>query len=461
MSVTEVVGKRVAVLGGGIEGAASVRWLLKQGATVTVHDATDRAELIEAERLATAGASFVTGPSYLDGLDGYDLIVRSPGVPFLTPEVQAARDAGVPVTSQTKLFFERCPVPVIGITGTKGKGTTATLLRDMLAAGGERVHLGGNIGTPPLEFLADITDGDQVILELSSFQLQDLDRSPHLALVTNLGEDHLDHHADPDEYATAKANLLTYQSKDDLTILNADDPGSRRFARTGQGQRLWFGRQADRPPCATYDVPDGQIEVDLDGSGRQPIISINDIPIPGPHNLANVMAAALAARRLGISPERIEQAVIGFKPLPYHLEPLGTIRDVSYVNDSYSTSPTATIPALESFEGPVVLIAGGSDKGLDYARLAEEVADRCKAVVLIPPAGERLAAAIQGLSQDIRPNTVMVSDKSEVFPAVSKLVAPGDTVLLSPAAASFGWFDGYRDRGAWFSAQVAKLGSVD
>jgi UDP-N-acetylmuramoylalanine--D-glutamate ligase len=455
MTMTELAGKTVAVLGGGVEGASSARWLLRHDAQVTVRDAADPSTLVSAKALHRDGAEYVTGDDYLVGLERYDVIVRSPGIPFETHEVQAALAAGVTVTSQTKLFFERCPVSIIGITGTKGKGTTATLLRDMLLAAGETVHLGGNIGLPPLDFLSDIHDGDRVILELSSFQLQDLTASPHLAIVTNLGSDHLDHHADLDEYATAKENILRHQTAEDVAILNADDPGSRRLDRVGKGRRAYFGRQARRAPAATYDVPDGQVEVDVDGQRKQPVVSINDIPIPGPHNLQNVMAASLAARWLGATPEQIERAVIAFKALPYHLEPLGTVNGVTYVNDSYSTSPTATLPALESVKPPVILIAGGSDKGLDYTDLAKQLLTRTKAVIVIPPAGERIARAIQELGDG--PQIVVVNAPEEVFQQLSGIVKPGDTVLLSPAAASFGWFDNYRERGAWFSREVAKL----
>lgn len=461
MEPTEVAGKRVAVLGGGIEGAASARWLVAQGAEVTIHDAAEAESLPANVELEALGVTFVNGARYLDDLAGYDLIVRSPGVPFLNPAVQAAITADVLVTSQTKLFWERCPVPIVGITGTKGKGTTATLLRDMLQAVGKTVHLGGNIGTPPLEFLDQIGSEDTVILELSSFQLQDLDRSPQLAIITNLGEDHLDHHADPDEYAAAKANILKHQSANDWAILNADDPGSRQYDSTGAGRRAWFGRSTHEAPAVTFDEGHDAVSFVPESGEPKPILTTSDIPVPGPHNLSNVMAAALAASLLGGSAEDIKRAVAAFKPLPYHLEPLGTVDDVTYVNDSYSTGPTSAIPALESFEGPVVLVAGGSDKGLDYSQLAEEICDRCRAVILIPPAGNRIEEAINRQPQDVRPQLVRVSDKSEIFPALQDLVRSGDTVLLSPAAASFGWFDGYRDRGAWFSEQVAALGESD
>jgi UDP-N-acetylmuramoylalanine--D-glutamate ligase len=450
---TEVTNKSVAVLGGGVEGASSARWLLDQGAAVTIHDASDPSTLVSAKALQDAGATFVTGPDYLEGLERYDVIVRSPGIPFETHEVQAALAAGVPVTSQTKLFFERCPVSIIGITGTKGKGTTATLLHDMLKTAGETVHVGGNIGVPPLDFLAEIRPGHRVILELSSFQLQDLTQSPQVAVVTNLGSDHLDHHADQEEYAAAKENILRYQDGDDLAILNADDEGSRRFDSVGQGKRACFGRTAQLPPYASLDSHSQEVIVEVES--RETVMRAAEIPIPGPHNLQNVMAASLAARLLGATPRQIAAAVRKFKPLPYHLEPLGTVNGVTYVNDSYSTSPTSTIPALESFEDPVILIAGGSDKGLDYSDLARELRARTKAVIVIPPAGDRIARAVQ--ESDDGPEIRVAAAPEEVFPILAELAHAGDTVLLSPAAASFGWFDNYRERGAWFSREVAKL----
>lgn len=450
--VTDLSQKSVAVLGGGVEGASSARWLLEQGAQVTVRDAADSSSLVSAKSLQEAGVQYVTGEEYLHGVEDYDILVRSPGIPFETHEVQTALAAGVTVTSQIKLFFERCPVDIIGITGTKGKGTTATLLRDMLLAAEETVHLGGNIGVPPLDFLSEIKAGDRVILELSSFQLQDMTQSPQMAIVTNLGSDHLDHHVDHDEYASAKENILRYQAAEDVAILNSDDTGSHRFDTVGSGKRAYFGKTATLPPRASL-TEQGEVMVEVESP--ETILPASEIPLPGPHNMQNVMAASLAARLLGVMPADIATAVRAFKPLPYHLEPLGTIDGVTYVNDSYSTSPTATMPALESFEEPVVLIAGGAEKGLEYSELAKMLPVRTKAVIVIPPAGERIAHAVRESGEELEMKVANAPE--DVFPLLAELAQPGDTVLLSPAATSFNWFDNYRERGAWFSREVAKL----
>lgn len=457
MAASGLTGQKVAVIGAGTEGLAMAGWLLAQGATVTLRDQRGPAELPQTKKLMEGGTKLIANSQYLEGLTDYDVIFRSPGVPFLTKEIQAALKDGVLVTSQTKLFFERCPAPIVGITGTKGKGTTATMLRDILVAGGQKPYLGGNIGFPPINFLDLLTPDDTVILELSSFQLQDITVSPHLAVVTNLGIDHLNHHADVEEYYKAKENILRYQTPEDTAVLNADDPESKRLGAVGDGQRLFFGHDAtDQTAFVEKDV----VKVRT-GSEVSEVLPLSEIPVPGPHNLSNVLAAVAAGSQFGIESALMGQAIRDFKPLPYHLESVGEREGVLYVNDSYSTAPTSSVPAIESFDRPLILILGGYDKGIDFTVLAERVVDsRTKAVVLIGAVGPRIGTLIEETAQRRKvagPILEIVSDIESIVPTAARLAKAGDVVLFSPATASLDQFKSYQERGKYFTEQVRSL----
>lgn len=446
MVVPNWSGRRVAVLGAGKEGQSAVSYLLRHGAKVTVCDAATELP----DRWKNQNVAFRLGEQeYLEGLHDFETIVRSPGIPFLNPHIQQAMRAGSEITSQTKLFLEACPVPVIGVSGTKGKGTTASLIANMVEQSGRRAWLGGNIGTPFLDFLEHIKPGELVVAELSSFQLQDLTVSPHLAVMTNLEVDHLDHHRDVAEYHAAKRPLVAFQGRGDVAVLNADDPAvMKEIAGEGKASKRYFSLKSK----ADARVEGESVFIKQDEELVE-VCALSDIQLRGPHNLKNVMAAALASDAVGVAPADMQKAIREYQGLPHHLEVVGTFDGVTYVDDSYATNPTAAIPALESFAEPLVLIVGGHDKGLDYARLAETVRDRpVKAVLLIGEAGERIAGALKTVGS--RAKLVRVNDKFKLVPAARKLASKGDVVLLSPAAASFGMFANYRERGEYFAEQV-------
>lgn len=453
--VTELRGRRVAVVGAGREGVSSAAWLIRQGARVTVCDRQDRRALGDTYRkLSRQGVTdWRLGPKYLDGLTGFDVVVRTPLRPYLSPEIQRAKRAGVTVTSQTKLFFERCPAPIIGVTGTKGKGTTASLLAAMLKTAGKRVHLGGNIGTPALGFLGRVKRGDIVVLELSSFQLQDLDRSPAVAVVTNVTADHLDYHATVREYRSAKRAITKYQRRTDIAVLNADDPGSRPFA-TDPGRVRWFS--ARKPQRGGGELRDGWITV----RGKR-VLRATELLLPGEHNLQNALAACLAAEAFGAGPRAMGKAIKAFRGLPYHMEYLGTKGGVRYFNDSYAAHPVAAIPAIVSVDTPLVFIAGGKHKKLDFGELARTLLRKeVRAVLLIPPEGRRIATAIRQAYQASGrpvPPLVPLARKSRIVPEARRHARPGDTVLFSPATSSMGWFTDFIDRGEYFSQHVRGL----
>ncbi len=441
--------RRIALAGFGQEGRATYDYLTSHGADdVTILDR--RADI----RDIPDGAKTVLGPEYLDALTKYDIIFRSPGLPIHSSEFQAALAAGVEITSHTRLFFELRPQRIIGISGTKGKGTTAGLVRAILEEADIPVRLGGNIGTPPLSFVDELGDEDWVVLELSSFQLEDATVSPEIAILTNLTADHLDYHQSIEAYHAAKSSLVTFQANSGLAVFNADDPGSKDFAKQhAPGIKRWFSTEQH---ADAYVENDG---VYLESSGH--VCATSQIPVPGKHNLHNVLAACLVAEALGVRTPQMAEAIQRYRGLPYHLEVLGSKSGITYVNDSYATSPTATIPAIESFSQPMVLIAGGAEKGLDYTELGEAIINSpVKALVLIRPVGDAILRAVQDAAANagvVTPHYEFIASPDEILPACRGLAQEGDVVLLSPAAASFGLFKDYRERGRFFSEAVSRL----
>lgn len=466
----ELVGKRIAILGAAREGSATARWLIDRGLVPVVCDRLTRLELGKTyDELSGLGVTdWQLGKDYLEGLvqDGkplFDLVFRTPQLPAHDDQLEAARAAGVTVTSLTKVFFDLCPCPIVGVTGTKGKGTTAGLLHEMLKAGGQESFLGGNIGNPPLEFLDDLTRDSIVVLELSSFQLEDLERSPHVAIVTNVTADHLDRHKSVEEYRAAKRPIVAYQDADDLAILNQDDPGAKAMAEFAGGPVAWFSVHRPVSDGAYVDTSSGSDSLTLAfGNDTGEICRADQLLVPGPHNRANVLAASVAAARFGVSRQAMRAAAIAYRGLPYHLEFIGEHNDVKFYNDSYATNQTATIPAVESFEQPLVLIVGGQGKGLEYDELAKAILGReIRVVVTMPPEGERIEAALINVAEEAGtalPDIQPIATKEEIVPTAVKLAQPGDVVLFSPAATSFNWFESYTKRGEFFSAAVRDLG---
>ncbi len=457
----ELTGQRIAVLGVAREGIATVRWLVKHGAVPAVCDRMSRDELgATYAELAKLGVSdWRLGDDYLDALGDFDVVFRTPLLPVNDPRLTAAREAGVTVTSQTKLFLALCPAPVIGVTGTKGKGTTAGLIHAMCEAAGRSSFLGGNIGRPMLEFLDELGAADTVVLELSSFQLEDLERSPHVAVVTNLTADHLDRHESVEEYHAAKRSIVRFQGADDLAVLNQDDSGTKALSEFAGGPLAWFSIR--RPVSDGAYMEKDELRL-VFGEDHGAICRADELLVPGPHNLANALAASVAAAAMGVPREAMRTAIKHYRGLPYHLEFVGEHGGVRYFNDSYATNPTATIPAIESFEQPLVLVLGGQGKGLEYDDLAKTILERqVRGIVTIPPEGEKIEAALINVAElsgrpvpDIQP----IASQEEIVPTAAKLARPGDVVLFSPAATSFGWFENYTKRGEFFTAQVKALG---
>ncbi len=461
----DMINKKIAILGLGQENIALVRYLIKIGANnICICDKKAKDEFTNIDDIKNAVSKWQSGSDYLSNLQDFDLIFRTPGLHYLSPEIQSAKNAGAEISSQTKLFFDLCPAKIIGVTGTKGKGTTSTLIYDILnhdpvksddhgASNGQQIYLAGNIGKAPIEFINELKSEDIVVLELSSFQLQDMEKSPQISVVLNVTEDHLDVHHNRAEYIEAKKNIVRHQTKSDFSVINADYMTSIEFALETKAQVFWFSRQKSIDQGVWVK---NKSEIVLQtNSVEQKIIDVKDIVLRGEHNWENICAAALASYLAGAQINVIAQTIKEFKGLEHRLELVRELNGVKFYNDSFSTNPDTTIAAIKSFTEPIILIVGGSEKNADYQAVGRELSkSSVKTVIAIGVTGPRIVTQITS------PDIEIISDCKnieEVVKTAFEKAKPGDIVLLSPASASFGWFANYKERGQKFKEQVNSL----
>ena len=437
-------GKRIAVLGLGVSNRPLVRLLLEFGCNVVGCDRTPREklenEVLELERL---GCKLHVGDDYLAGVEA-DVVFRTPGMHPGNPAIQALKERGAEVTSEMEVFFEVSPCHLIAVTGSDGKTTTTTLIAEMLKAAGKTVWLGGNIGTPLLPLVRQMQKEDFAVVELSSFQLMDMRRSPQRALITNLAPNHLDIHKDMDEYVDAKKNIFRYQGEGDLLVLNADNPITASFR--GPGRTRFFSRLGEGDVC----IRDGVI-----CRGQTPVLPVSDILLPGVHNVENYMAAIAMVEGLA-SDEDIRQVAKTFGGVEHRIE-LVRIKDgVRFYNDSIASSPTRTIAGLRSFPEKVILIAGGYDKHIPYDPLGPEICAHVKKLFLNGATGPKIRAAVERCPGD-KPEMVDCPDFASAVKAAAEAAEPGDVVLMSPASAAFDQFKNFMVRGNYFKELVKEL----
>lgn len=444
--------QRVTILGLGVfgGGAGAARYFAERGARVHVTDLRPEAELKESlDALSDLPVSYHLGEHSPADFAGTDLVVVNPAVPPDAPGLAMAREAGARIDTEINLFLKHCPAPVTAITGTHGKSTTAAMLGDMLRAAGMRAWVGGNLGGSLLPSVDGIRQKDAVVLEVSSFQAQRLRwlrKSPHVVVALNLTPNHLDRHADMEEYAAAKRELLRYQGLCDYAVLNADDPALGEWRDIGGGCKLFIGEAegADIRVAGEHvlaGAPEPWLEFSLGG-----------LQIPGGHNRFNAACAGVAASLLGAPREAIETALAAFKGLPERLEFVRERDGVRFYNDSIATTPESAMAALDAFDAPVVLIAGGSSKNHAFDRLGERIRARCRAAVLVGKTAEEIAAAISDGVPVARHNNFR-----QAVADAARRAQPGDVVLLSPACASFDLFRNYRERGRVFVEAVSAL----
>jgi UDP-N-acetylmuramoylalanine--D-glutamate ligase len=455
--ITDWSNKKVAILGLGVEGLASLQFLQKKGASIWVLERKEREELDQkiVTQAEEVGVQFVLGKNYLDTLSQFDVIFRSPGVKRLRTELIEAEKQGVIITSQTKVFFDLCPAQIIGVTGTKGKGTTASLIYEMLKAAGKDVYLGGNIGVPPLTFLEKLQPTSWVVLELSSFQLQDLHKSPHVAVMLMVTSEHMDYHATQEEYVDAKRNILRFQTKDDFAVINRDYPASNESDMYTEGKIYLVSRERETDDACF--CANGKVVVRKTGSDDV-IIDNTEILLPGKHNLENVCAAVMAAKLAQVGDKHIVQVLKTFRGLEHRLELVREVNGVKYYDDSFSTTPETAIAAIEAFPNPKILILGGSPKGSDFTELGKVLreTESIKAIIGIGDEWYRIKEQL-GTKPEQMLLIENVENMQSVVAAAAKIATKGDIVLLSPACASFGMFKNYKDRGEQFKKEVSKL----
>ena len=445
--------KRAAVIGVGVSNQPLLKLLLEAGIDVTVCDKKDRAALGPlGDDLEKLGCKLHLGPEYLEGLD-QDVIFRTPG---LHPRyLEQARAGGSVVTSEMEVFFDVCPCPILAVTGSDGKTTTTTIIARLLEAAGRRVHLGGNIGHPLLAEAESIRREDWAVVELSSFQLLTMKRSPHIAVLTNLAPNHLDVHTDMDEYVAAKANILAFQTLADRAVCNWDNPITRELCEKTPGKQIYFTRiSREIPACGCYLQEDAIWY--RDESGAREVLPLADILLPGAHNVENYMAAICAVQGL-VPDEAIRAFARTFGGVEHRIELVRERHGVRWYNDSIASSPSRTIAGLRSFREKVILIAGGKDKGISYAPLGPEVNDHVKLLILCGATAGVIREAVE-TAENYRGLEILTA---EDYPAAVRLAdgrsGEGDVVLLSPASTSFDRFKNFEERGRVFKDLVRAL----
>lgn len=446
-------GKRVAVIGVGISNQPLLRLLLDAGIDVTACDRKDRTALGQlGDDLEKLGCKLRLGPDYLEGLD-QDVIFRTPGLHPRFLEHTKAR--GSVVTSEMEVFFDVCPCPIIGVTGSDGKTTTTTIIARLLEEAGHTVHLGGNIGHPLLSEAGSIKPTDWAVVELSSFQLLTMRRSPQIAVLTNLAPNHLDVHTSMDEYVNAKANLLAYQTADDRAVCNFDNDITRELSSRISGKVFYFTRRTGQIPARGCYLKENAVWY-RDESGEREVLPLTDILLPGVHNVENYMAAICAVQGL-VPDDAVRSFARTFGGVEHRIELVRERRGVRWYNDSIASSPSRTIAGLRSFQEKVILIAGGKDKGISYAPLGPVVNDHVKLLILCGATAQVIREAVEQ-AENYRDLEILVA---EDYPAAvcmaDKHARAGDVVLLSPASTSFDRFRNFEERGHVFKDLVNAL----
>jgi len=448
--------QRVLIVGAARQGTALARYLVSQGAQVILTDKLTADELHnEVEALSDLKIEWALGNHSIDLLDEVDLICPSGGVPLTIPLIVEGRKRGIPLSNDSQIFLEAVPCRVIGITGSAGKTTTTTLVGRMAKAQ-TKTWVGGNIGNPLISNLSGIQPGDLVVMELSSFQLEIMTRSPHVAAVLNVTPNHLDRHKTMGAYTNAKTQILHHQTQKDIAVLGTDDPGARGLMSSVQGGIITFGfGRSPQNRSGTYILDemvvlwDGESTIDLFPSGI--------IQLRGEHNLLNVLAACAIAFAAGLSDESIREGVDGFTGVEHRLEFVRSWGGADWYNDSIATAPERTMAAIRSFDQPLVLLAGGRDKNLPWTEFAHLVNQRVNHVILFGEAKDVVEHALENSINGQSFSVDRCDHLEEAIQVAAKIVEPGDVVLLSPGGTSYDEFRDFAERGEWFKQWVKML----
>lgn len=443
--------KKALVVGLARSGVSAVRLLLREGAKVTVTDTAGKDKLVGAvSRLKGLSISYELGGHNPETFLKSDLIIISPGVPYKSEYLLKAKEKGIPVISEIELAYNLLKPPIIGITGTNGKSTVTTLTGELIKACKRNVFVGGNLGTALTDAVLSDKKWDAAVAEISSFQLETIrDFRPKTAVLLNITPDHLDRYASMDEYVWAKARIFENQDKNDFAILNADDPYTAGITKKMNADVILFSRLKD-VKRGVY-IKGSDIVSNISGKDEI-VIKTDELGIKGVHNIENAMASIAAAQLSGCPVEFMRPVLKRFAGLEHRLELVKTINGVKYINDSKGTNVGAVVKSLEGFSEPVILIAGGLDKGGDFTPLRGLVKEKVKCLILIGKAKDKIAEAVGGLT-----DTIFASSLEDAVNIASHKADKGDVVLLSPACASFDMFKNYEERGRVFKEAVFRI----
>ncbi len=448
-------GKRVTVVGLGVEGVDVTRYLARHGTLVTVSDTKPAEALSEhIKEIADLPVRLSLGGNDPKEIESADAIFISQGVPLDLPSLAKARQRGTPLHSMLTLFMALCPGPIVGITGSSGKTTTTALLGEMFQADERPVFVGGNIGVGLLEQLPTVRTYTWSVLEMSHTQLQLAKASPHVAAILNITPNHLDRFS-WDEYRRLKGSLLRFQGGEDIAVLSFDDAEAKALADSVKGHQFWFS-QGPTIPANGVLVREGWAILRQD-QREEPLFSLESIPLRGLHNQANALAAAALAAACGVSPEAMACAIASFQGVPHRLELVAEADGIRYYNDSIATTPERTLAGIRSFEEPLVLLLGGRDKHLPLEKLAREATRRCRAIVLFGESAGKLEKTLRALPAQGRAPLIRVADLPQAVEAAHTAAQPGDVVLLSPSGTSFDAYESFERRGEHFRSLLRQF----
>ncbi|MGN0454026.1 MAG: UDP-N-acetylmuramoyl-L-alanine--D-glutamate ligase [Ruminococcus sp.] len=456
MFFDSVKGKKVTFCGIGTSNLPLIELFAKNSADVYACDKKSYEQLGENAKIAEkAGAKLILGDDYLKNLDT-DILFRSPGTPFFKEELEEMKSRGVVVTSEMEVFFDLCPCKIIAVTGSDGKTTTTTIISEMLKAAGFNVHLGGNIGKPLLPEIESISPEDFAVVELSSFQLISMRKSPDIAVVTNLAPNHLDIHKDMQEYVDAKKNIILHQNAFSKAVLNLDNDIANSFDKDVRGQVSKFSR---RNTVKNGAYLNGTTIVYSDYGREASVMDIKDIKIPGMHNVENYLAAVTALWGI-VPPEIMKKVAQEFSGVAHRAEFVRELDGVKYYNDSIASSPTRTaLGTLSLYDEKIIIIAGGYDKHIPYGPLGPVICKKVKTLILLGDTAEKIKKAVTecGEYSENNPKIIMVNNMEEAVKEARKNAVKGDIVSLSPASASFGLYKNFEERGNHFKDLVNSL----
>jgi len=456
--MTDWNGRRVLILGAARQGIALARWLVHRGAHVTLSDSRKLDDLASAQAaLSDVNVGWAAGGHPLALLDGTDVLCLSGGVPLTLPIVQDAIRRGIPLSNDTQIFMEVVPCRTIGITGSAGKTTTTALVGNMARnAFGEHAYVGGNIGDPLINYVDDMQADDLAILEISSFQLDQMTRSPNISVILNITPNHLDRHDTMAAYSAAKARILEFQTEKDAAILGRDDMGSWNLRDRVKGKLYSFSLHELEEGLDGAYLHDGLLNL-RDGHAYLPLLMREKIALRGDHNVRNVLAAFAIGHAAGFKLDAMLEAVEDFHGVSHRLELVRELRGVRWYNDSIATAPERSMAAIHAFDEPIVLMLGGRDKNLPWADLAALVHQRVDHHVLFGEAADLIEKAVAGQQSGESLDVRRAKDLREAVARASEVAAAGDIVLLSPGGTSFDEFGDFAERGEAFRKWVQDL----